>query len=74
MRFFLLQLTASCGIDTGKLGSCLTESKNESHRQQSDQSKSSLLSRNTEKALRSERGPNRVDMGGMGYGLPFMGT
>ena len=45
--------------DRGELGS-LMESKNESHKQQSEQSDQSLLSAGAEKALRRERAPHRA--------------
>ena len=56
------------GCDTQELGSCLTESKNDSLGQQSQGSYRRLLSRDTEKALKSERARDRVTTEGF-YGL-----
>ena len=57
-------------LEAGKLGSCLTESKNESNRQKGVNKRIVLLSEDTGKALKSERGPNRVASGRL-VGLVF---
>ena len=68
-RISMLNVDGIVPCDTGELAFCPRELKNESHWQQtvskaiaiqSSVSLLSLLSRDTEKALRSERGPNRV--------------
>ena len=52
--------------DTGELGSCLMESKNESHGQRGvSQAIEVLLSEAAEKALRSKRSPDRVATEGL---------
>ena len=59
--------------DMGELGSCFMELKNESGKQQNEERDRSLLSRDTEKPLKSERSEDRVATEGF-YGLSFIGN